>query len=42
MMLIGMLNWTDVWYRPSGPLKSAELCERMTRLFLDGFMAEKG
>lgn len=41
MMLLGMLNWTDYWYRPGGPMKSAELCERITRLFLLGFMAEK-
>ena len=41
MMLIGMLNWTDMWYRPSGPLKPQELCDRMARLFLKGFLAEK-
>lgn len=41
MMLLGMLNWTDYWYRPGGPMKSDELCERITRLFLHGFMAEK-
>ncbi len=40
MMLIGMLNWTDMWYRTSGPMKPQELCERMSRLFLKGFMAE--
>ncbi len=41
MMLIGMLNWTDYWYKPNGPMKSDELCNRITRLFLHGFMAEK-
>lgn len=41
MMLIGMLNWSDFWYKPSGPVKPAELCDRMTRLFLTGFLAEK-
>lgn len=41
MMLLGMLNWTDYWFRPGGPIKSDELCERITRLFLLGFMAEK-
>lgn len=41
MMLIGMLNWTDMWYRPSGPMKPQELCDRLSRLFLKGFMAEK-
>lgn len=41
MMLVGLLNWTDMWYRPSGPMKPQELCDRITRLFLKGFMAEK-
>lgn len=41
MLLLGMLNWTDFWYRPNGEIKPDELCERITRLFLHGFMAEK-
>lgn len=41
MMLIGMLNWTDFWYRPNGTVKPQELCDRLTRLFLKGFLAEK-
>jgi AcrR family transcriptional regulator len=41
MMLIGMLNWTDFWYRPGGAMKPQELCDRMSRLFLKGFLAEK-
>ncbi|WBY03040.1 TetR/AcrR family transcriptional regulator [Ramlibacter tataouinensis] len=42
MMLVGMLNWADFWYRPSGAVKPQELCDRMSRLFLKGFLAEKG
>lgn len=42
MMLIGMLNWTDMWYRPGGSMKPQELCDRLCRLFLKGFAAEKG
>ena len=41
MMLLGMLNWSDICYRPGGKIKPQELCERMTRLFLKGFVAEK-
>lgn len=41
MMLLGLLNWTDVWYSPNGPIKPDELCERITRLFLRGFLVEK-
>lgn len=42
MLLIGMLNWTDTWYKPGGKIKPQELCERISRLFLRGFLAEKG
>lgn len=41
MMLLGMLNWTDMWYAPSGFIKPQELCDRISRLFLQGFAAEK-
>jgi AcrR family transcriptional regulator len=41
MLLLGMLNWTDYWHHPGGPIKSQELCERISRLFLHGFLAEK-
>ncbi|MES2631325.1 MAG: TetR/AcrR family transcriptional regulator [Pseudomonadota bacterium] len=41
MMLIGMLNWADFWYKPGGTMKPQELCDRMGRLFLKGFLAEK-
>ncbi len=41
MMLVGMLNWADVWFRPGGTMKPQELCDRMSRLFLKGFLAEK-
>ena len=42
MLLLGMLNWTDLWYKPGGRMKPQELCERISRLFLRGFLAEKG
>lgn len=38
MMLIGLLNWTDLWYQPSGPIKPDELCDRISQLFLSGFL----
>lgn len=40
LLLLGMLNWTDIWYRPEGPIKPKELCDRITRLFLHGLLAE--
>lgn len=41
MLLIGMLNGTDFWFKPNGPIKPAELCDLIARLFLLGFMAER-
>lgn len=41
MLLIGMMNWTDTWYKPTGAIKPQELVERISRLFLRGFLAEK-
>jgi len=41
MLLLGMLNWTDYWFKPTGPVKPQELSERISRLFLRGFLAEK-
>lgn len=41
MLLLGMLNWTDYWYKPAGPMNPHELCERISRLYLKGFLDEK-
>ncbi|KPQ21652.1 MAG: transcriptional regulator, TetR family [Rhodobacteraceae bacterium HLUCCA24] len=36
--LLGILNWTDSWYRPDGSIAPAELADHATRVFLDGFV----
>lgn len=41
MLLLGMLNWTDYWFKPNGPMKPQELSERISRLYLKGFLDEK-
>jgi AcrR family transcriptional regulator len=41
MLLLGMLNWTDLWYKPDGRMNPEELCARISRLFTRGFLAEK-
>lgn len=41
LLLMGMLNWTDTWYKPNGALKPEDLVERISRLFLHGFMDER-
>ncbi|MBI3373690.1 MAG: TetR/AcrR family transcriptional regulator [Betaproteobacteria bacterium] len=40
LMLVGMLNWTETWYRPGGAIKPQELCDRIARLFLRGLLAK--
>jgi len=37
MTLLGMMSWTDLWYRRSGPMQPAELCKHIAGLFLHGF-----
>ncbi|RDK05855.1 hypothetical protein DN412_34690 [Cupriavidus lacunae] len=39
MLLLGMLNWIDVWFRAEGPVKPKELRDRITHLFLHGFLS---
>jgi AcrR family transcriptional regulator len=38
--LFGMMNWIYNWYDPRGKLKVSELVDNVTRLFLQGFVAE--
>ena len=40
MLLLGMLNYTDTWFKASGKVKPAVLAERISRLFLAGFVTE--
>lgn len=40
LLLLGMLNWTDLWYKSAGPMSEDELCERISRLFLTGILAQ--
>jgi AcrR family transcriptional regulator len=36
-LLIGMINWIELWYRASGSMTRSELYDRIAALFLDGF-----
>ncbi len=42
LMLLGMLNWLDLWFHADGALTPDELCTRISRLFKDGYMAKEG
>lgn len=37
LLLFGMVIWTFTWYEKNGPITPAELAERISSLFLDGF-----
>lgn len=37
LLLFGMVIWTFTWYERDGPITPAELAERISALFLDGF-----
>jgi AcrR family transcriptional regulator len=37
-LLIGMLNWVELWYDESGQMSASKFYERVTRLFLTGFL----
>jgi len=36
--LLGVLNWTVTWYRPSGPLALSSISDHLTELFLNGLL----
>ncbi len=38
MLLMGMLNWVELWYRPAGPIKPGELCDHILAVFLHGLL----
>jgi TetR/AcrR family transcriptional regulator len=39
-LLIGMINWIELWYHASTSITRAELYGRIVALFLDGFVNE--
>jgi AcrR family transcriptional regulator len=36
LLLFGLLNWTEVWFRSSGPIAADEMASMIYHLFLDG------
>lgn len=40
LLLFGMVIWTFTWYEKTGAISPAELAERISELFLDGFRSE--
>lgn len=38
LFVFGILNWTDIWYDPKGKIAPAELADRISTLFLHGFL----
>ncbi|MFN2216275.1 MAG: TetR/AcrR family transcriptional regulator [Anaerolineales bacterium] len=40
--LLGVMNWTITWYRPSGPLSVTQITDHVTDLFLNGLYNKSG
>lgn len=38
MLLLGMLNWVEMWYKPAGKISPTELYDRVAQLFMSGFL----
>ncbi|CAN5420352.1 TetR/AcrR family transcriptional regulator [soil metagenome] len=38
LLLVGMMNWIELWYKSSGKLSPAELYKMIGHLFLHGFL----
>lgn len=38
LLLVGMMNWIELWYRRSGRISPKELRGRVSNLFLNGFL----
>lgn len=41
-VLIGMVTWASLWYSAEGPMSIDELADRLSGLFMRGFLAEHG
>src|SRR5512144_1611687 len=39
LLLFGLLNWTEVWFRSTGPIGAEEMASMIYHLFLDGMRA---
>tara|TARA_R110002096_G_scaffold433579_2_gene652581 strand:+ start:45927 stop:46529 length:603 start_codon:yes stop_codon:yes gene_type:complete len=36
MLMLGMINWTYIWFEPDGPLSSDQMANIITRMFIEG------
>ncbi|MDO9347687.1 MAG: hypothetical protein Q7T47_00255, partial [Anaerolineales bacterium] len=36
--LLGVMNWTITWYRPTGPLTMQQIADQIASLFLNGLL----
>lgn len=40
LLLVGMMNWIELWYHRTGRLSPAELYDKVNQLFLFGFLKD--
>jgi len=36
MLMLGMINWTYIWFKPEGSINSDQLSEIISRIFIEG------
>ena len=40
--LMGVLNWSDRWFRPDGPIRAEQMAAQVNKAFLHGWLSFKG
>ncbi|WND01481.1 TetR/AcrR family transcriptional regulator [Temperatibacter marinus] len=41
MLMLGMMNWTYIWFKPGGPMTSDDLADMIANIFLNGLKGLK-
>ncbi|WP_339949750.1 TetR/AcrR family transcriptional regulator [uncultured Albimonas sp.] len=42
LYLMGVLNWSDRWFRPDGPIGAGQMAAQVNQAFLHGWLSFKG
>ena len=42
LYLMGVLNWSDRWFRPDGPIRAEQMAAQVNKAFLHGWLSFKG
>ena len=39
LYLMGVLNWSDRWFRPDGPIRAEQMAAQVNKAFLHGWLS---